>query len=147
MSVNERSHPSRGPVIDPAALVTRALTEVCFGKSDGEPLEATIDRYFAPEYHQRTDGLEANRAEFIRHIRALRSTITQGKVEVLEAIMQGRRIADRHRVTITRRDGAVSQIEVYLFGELTDDGRFRRVDEVSRVIYGAEDDADLARVR
>jgi hypothetical protein len=50
-------------------------------------------------------------------------------------------------VTVTRRDGTTSQIEVYLFGEFAGDGRLRRVDEVSRVLAGGRGDAGLARIR
>ena len=48
---------------------------------------------------------------------------------------------------MTKRDGTVSQLEIYLFGELAADGRLRRVDEVSRVVAGAEGDTSLARAR
>jgi hypothetical protein len=67
--------------------------------------------------------------------------------QVLEALGVGERIADRHRVTVTKSDGSTSEIEVYLFGTLDPDGRLRRVDEVTRVVVGEADDADLARAR
>jgi hypothetical protein len=62
-----------------------------------------------------------------------------------EVVREGARIADRHRVTVTKRDGTVSRLEVYLFGEISDDGRLRRVDEISRVVSGSDDDDQLAR--
>ncbi len=132
---------------DPAALLAVALGEVCFGDEDAYPLEATVDRYFTPDYQQRTDGELVDRDGFVDHVRALRAIVSKGQIEVIEVIREGRRIADRHRVTVTKRDGTVSQLEVYLFGEFADDGRLRRVDEVSRVVTGSGEDANLARTR
>jgi len=77
------------------------------------------DRYFAPDYQQRTDGELVDREGF----------------------------ADHHLVTVTKFDGSSSKIEVYLFGEFADDGRLRRVDEVSRVVTGSKEDGNLARTR
>ncbi len=132
---------------DPAAYVASALGEVCFGDEDNYPLEATVDRYFTPDYEQRTDGELVDRKGFVEHIRALRALVAEGHVEVLEVVREGTRLADRHRVTVTKRDGSRSQLEVYLFAELADDGRLRRVDEVSRLIDGSGEDAGLARTR
>jgi hypothetical protein len=133
--------------MDLATYIETALTEVCFGGEDSHPLEATIDRYFAPDYQQRTDGELVDRDGFAAHIKVLRGLVAHGEVEVLEALRDGDRIADRHRISVTKRDGTVSQLEIYLFGELAADGRLRRVDEVSRVVAGAEGDASLARAR
>jgi hypothetical protein len=135
------------PQADPAAFVETVLTEVCFGDEHAHPAEATIDRYFTPDYQQRTDGQLTDRDGFARHIRALRALAAQGSVRVREVLLDGNRIADRHEVTVARQDGTTSRIEVYLFGELAPDGRLRRVDEISRVIEGDQDAARLARVQ
>jgi hypothetical protein len=135
------------PHADPVAFVETVLTEVCFGDERAYPAEATIDRYFTPDYQQRTDGQLTDRDGFARHIRALRALAAQGSVRVREVLLEGNRIADRHEVAVTRRDGTASRIEVYLFGELAPDGRLRRVDEISRVIDGDQDDARLAQVQ
>jgi predicted SnoaL-like aldol condensation-catalyzing enzyme len=135
------------PRTDLATFIETALTEVCFGQEDGHPLEAVVDRYFTPDYTQRTDGALSGRDDFVAHVRALRALAARGSVKVSEAVREGDRVADRHEVTVTRRDGTTSQIEVYLFGELARDGRLRRVDEITRVIAGDESDARLAQVR
>jgi hypothetical protein len=134
------------PYADPAAFIETVLTELCFSDERAHPAEATIGRYFTPDYQQRTDGELSDRDGFTRHIRALRALAVQGTVTVREALLDGNRIADRHEVTLTRQDGATSQVEVYLFGEFAPDGRLRRVDEVSRVIKGDKDDARFARI-
>lgn len=135
------------PRTDLAAFIETALAEVCFGQERTHPLEATVDRYFTPDYTQRTDGAPSGRDGFIAHVRALRALAAAGSVKVGEAVREGDRIADRHEVTVTRTDGTASRIEVYLFGELAADGRLRRVDEVTRVIDGDENAALLAQVR
>ena len=132
---------------DAGAFIARALGEVCFGQEAAHPLEETIDRYFSADYEQRTDGETVDRAGFVAHIRTLRSLVAEGRIEVLEALRVGERIADRHRVTVTKTDGITSEIEVYLFGTFDGGGRLRRVDEVSRVVVGGEADAALARAR
>jgi hypothetical protein len=130
-----------------AAFITRALGEVCFGHEETYPVDATVDRYFSPDSAQCTDGEVTDRAQFVAHIRALRSLVVGGRIEVLEAVGVGERIADRHRVTVTKSDGSTSQIEVYLFGTLDPDGRLCRVDEITRVLAGGPDDAVLTRIR
>jgi SnoaL-like domain len=120
---------------------------VCFGDEAGYPVEATVDRYFTPDYAQRTDGETVGRDGFTEHIRALRALTKRGTLTVAEAIADGSRIAGRHQVTVTRRDGAVSRVEVCLSGELAADGRLRRTDELTRVIGGEAGDVPLARVR
>ena len=132
---------------DPASFVETALNEVCFGDDGTHPLDATIDRYFTPDYQQRTDGELLDRDGFAAHIRAVRALAASGRIEVREAVRQGHRIADRHEVTVTRHDGTTSRIEIYLFGELADDGRLRRVDEISRLLDGDDRDTHLARAR
>jgi hypothetical protein len=130
---------------DPAAFIETALNEVCFGDEDRFPLAATLDRYFSPDYQQRTDGEVLDRDGFAAHLRAVRGLTAAGRIEVREVVVDGRRFADRHEVTVTRRDGTTSRLEIYLFGELAADGRLRRVDEISRVLDGDARDAELAR--
>jgi hypothetical protein len=54
--------------------------------------------------------------------------------------------AGRHEVTVTKRDGSTSLIEVYPFGEFAGDGCLCRVDEVTRVL-GNDSDVGPARTR
>lgn len=116
--------------------------------ADREPYRSrTIDRYFAPDYRQYTDGEVVDRDGFTAHIAALQARTVAGRIEVLEIVRQGNRIADRHEVTVTKRDGTTSRLEIYLFGELAEDGRLRRVNEVSRLLQGDEYDTELARTR
>lgn len=133
--------------IDLTAFITDALDEVCFGDEEQFPLIETIDRYFAPGYRQCADGEEVDRTGFIEHVQALRQRVASGRVEVIEVVREGNHLADRHRVEATKPDGSTVTMEIYLFGELDETGRLVRVDEVSRMISGGTDDADLASAR
>lgn len=111
------------------------------------PLESAIDRHFAPGYRQRTDGIWSDRNEFSDHIAHLRSVTESTEVAVLDEFRDGTRYADRHIVTVTKRDGSRVVQEVYLFGELADDGRFLRVEETTLMLEGAEQDRKLGSAR
>ena len=65
--------------MDLATYIETALTEVCFGCEDSHPLEATIDRYFTPDYQQRTDGELVDRDGFAAHIKVLRGLVTTAR--------------------------------------------------------------------
>jgi len=132
---------------DLKAFLAAVLTEVCFGDETQHPLTPTIDRYFAPDYRQRADGVELDRASFEAHIRHVRSTVSSATVEIMETLQEGNRIADRHLIQATKRDGSVIQVEVHLFGELAQDGRIRRINEVSRLIAGTKTDAQLSHAQ
>lgn len=131
-----------------AEFVERALTEVCFGGEEEYPLEPTVARYFHPEYRQRVDGEVLGYDAFVAHLRLVRTRVAPGsRVEVHEALRDGARIADRHTVHVVKPDGGRIETEVYLFGEFADDQRLLRVDEVSRMVSGGAEDADLGSAR
>ncbi|MFJ9569636.1 nuclear transport factor 2 family protein [Streptomyces bacillaris] len=124
--------------------ITRALNDLLF--TPDSDLAAAVDRHFAPDYRQRTNGVWSDREGFTRHMTALRSLIRDGRVEVHDELRDGARYADRHTVTLTHHDGRVSVTEVYLFAELAPDGRFRRVEETTLLVSGHADDRDLGSV-
>ncbi|MDH6108781.1 hypothetical protein P3T36_002298 [Kitasatospora sp. MAP12-15] len=113
----------------------------------GVPLDEALDRHFAPDYRQRTDGRWDDRAQFAAHIAHLREVVLSGQVEVLEELTDGTRYADRHLVDVTKKDGSTVRMEVYVFGEFAPDGRFRRIEETTLMLVGAEADRDLGSAR
>ncbi|MEV6599939.1 nuclear transport factor 2 family protein [Actinoplanes sp. NPDC051346] len=124
--------------------ITRALNDLLF---DPVPdLAEAIDRHFSPDYRQRTNGVWSDRAGFARHIAHLRTLVRSGHLEVHDEFRDGPRYADRHTVTITQHNGRTSQTEVYLFGEVADDGRFRRIEETTLLVSGHSDDRNLGSV-
>lgn len=125
--------------------VRRALTDLLF--TPGLTLDQAADRHFAPDYRQRTDGDWANRTEFLTHIAHLRDTLASGTVTVHEELVNGDHYADRHTVDVTKTDGTTVSMEVYLFAEFAPDGRFRRIEETTLMLAGAEKDRNLGSAR
>ncbi|MEU9078332.1 nuclear transport factor 2 family protein [Kitasatospora sp. NPDC004745] len=125
--------------------IRAALTDLIL--TPGLSLDEAADRHFAPDYRQRTDGEWADRREFLDHIAHLRSVVAGGTVEVHDELVVGDRYADRHTVEVTKKDGSTVRMEVYLFGEFAPDGRFRRVEETTLMLVGAERDRNLGSAR
>ena len=115
----------------------------------GRPEDTTVDveEFFHPTYTQVTDGVASNYNEFVEHIAHLRGLIASGEVTVMEMVQEGRRVADRHTITIEKRDGSTTSFEVLLIGELADDGRLLRVVETTRQLTGDAADAALGSAR
>ncbi|MFI9649386.1 nuclear transport factor 2 family protein [Streptomyces sp. NPDC052040] len=125
--------------------VATALTDLLF--NPGLDLQEAADRHFAPDYRQRTDGRWDDRTEFLEHIAHLRAVVAEGSVEVHDELYDGDRYADRHTVHVTKKDGSTVRTEVYLFGEFAPDGRFRRIEETTLMLEGAEADRNLGSAR
>jgi hypothetical protein len=125
--------------------ISAALTDLLL--TPGLDLDEAADRHFAPDYRQRTDGRWDDRAEFLAHIAHLRTVTTGGSVQVHDELVGGDRYADRHTVTATKVDGSVVRMEVYLFAEFAPDGRFRRIEETTLMLEGAEADRNLGSAR
>jgi hypothetical protein len=111
------------------------------------PLEEVLVRYFSADYRQRTNGHWDDRAGFVLHARKLRELVASARIEVLEELCDGDRYADRHRVHVRKHDGTELVQEVYLFAQLDGSGRFRRVEEVTLMLEGAEADRHLGSAK
>jgi hypothetical protein len=125
--------------------ITAALTDLLF--TPELELSEAVDRHFAPDYRQRTDGCWADRTEFTAHIAHLRASVAGGSVRVLDELVGGDRYADRHVVDVTKTDGSTVSMEVCLFAEFAPDGRFRRIEETTLLLRGAEHDRNLGSAR
>eukprot|EP01039_Chlorochromonas_danica_P007352 gene7352-8134_t len=111
------------------------------------PLEEVLNRYFSPEYRQRTNGHWDNREEFLAHARKLREVVASAHVDVLDELHDGNRYADRHVVHVVKRDGSTVVQEVYLFGQVDESGRFVRVEETTMMLEGAEADRSIGSAK
>jgi len=111
------------------------------------PLDQAIDRHFHSDYRQRTNGVWDDRAGFTAHIEHLRTIVKVAAIDVVDEISAGEQYADRHIVDIEKRDGTHVVQEVYLFGERAPDGRFLRIEEVTLMLVGAEEDRGLGSAR
>ncbi|EWD63068.1 hypothetical protein P825_02252 [Klebsiella pneumoniae UCI 22] len=84
---------------------------------------------------------------FAQHARRLREIIAFAKIELHDELRNGNLYATRHRVLCTRRSGEEVDMEVYMFAEIDDSGRFIRIEEATLMLKGRESDRDLGSVR
>ncbi|MGV4926261.1 nuclear transport factor 2 family protein [Streptomyces sp. BHT-5-2] len=125
--------------------VVSAMTDLLF--TPGLELAEAVDRHFAPDYCQRTDGRWDDRSEFTAHIAHLRGIVAGGSIRVLDELVQGDLYADRHIIDVDKTDGSSVRMEVYLFGEFAADGRFRRIEETTLMLQGADGDRNIGSAR
>lgn len=125
--------------------MTAALNDLPF--NPGITVEEAADRHFAPDYRQRTDGSWDDRAGFVEHVSHPRTIVANGSVELHDELYDGTKYADRHTVKITKRDGSAVRMEVYAFGDLAPDGRFRRIEEITLTLQGSEADRNMGNAR
>ncbi|MDX3236243.1 nuclear transport factor 2 family protein [Streptomyces sp. ME03-5709C] len=107
--------------------ISDAIREVAFEPS--RELDDVLDTYYAPDYVHRSDGRTLDRAGFAHMVAGIRSRVVEGSVTVLDELYDGSHYAERHRYTMRLTDGTVVDREIYFFATLSEDGRFRRVDE------------------
>jgi len=134
--------------VDPteaAALMEHFLTGMIF--TPYEDMDTALERFINPAYTQVTDGEQSDRGEFVAHLAHLRGAIAGGHVVVHEALREGRRIADRHTVHVTMKDGRVSSFEVLLIGSLDEQDRLFEVFETTRQLTGDAEVANLGSAR
>ena len=111
-----------------------------FDDEQTEQLQDTLDRLVAPHFRQRSNGKLYGRDAYRGHVREMRATVTGGRVEVVEQVRDGDRIAGRSLFHVVRARGSEATFESSIFAELASDGRIRRVAQLARVVD--EDDQD-----
>jgi hypothetical protein len=116
-----------------AKYAEQVLTKILFSSEDNHPLNETLDRYFTPDYEQDSDGEIYNRETFAVHVKQdFREPTERAAITVHEIVQEGNRTAQRHRLDITRLDGATIRMEVHMFAEYASDGRLCRAREMTR---------------
>ncbi|MEV6844608.1 nuclear transport factor 2 family protein [Actinoplanes sp. NPDC051411] len=119
----------RPPGDDLAGYLTRYPQEVSFG--DEEPA-AVFRRYHTDDFVLRNDGIDLDRDRLLAHVRSGRRNVEEINVEVHQTLTSGSRVAGRYTLTAVMRRGQVIATEIYMFGEVTADGRLHRVEQLSR---------------
>jgi hypothetical protein len=96
-----------------------------------EDAGVVVDRYHTPDIVQVADGQRMNREQLIAHSRPLRKRQPRSRMEVHEAVADDDRIAARYTLHVEDR-GRSFAIEIYFFGQFTQDGRLRRAHMLTR---------------
>lgn len=112
--------------------IKAALDDLLNNRDD--EVETVAARHLTADYRQCVDGEWQDRATFLAFLTALRSAIRSAQITVLDELTEGRHYAERHLITVTQNDGQTVSQEVYLFAELAEDGRFARLEELTRIV-------------
>lgn len=107
--------------------ISDAIRETAF--SNAGDLSEILDKYYSPDYTHRNGGETMDRAAFAEMVAKYRGQIVEGTVTVLDEMYDGDRYAERHVYDIKLRDGSTINRELYLFGTVAPDGRFRHITE------------------
>jgi hypothetical protein len=103
--------------------------------ADEDP-EAVLDRYFTPDYTFLSDGVAQDRKRLLAHARGVRRKAPEADLEVQEALVDGHRVSARYTIRATL-NGRRTATEIYMFGEMADDGRLSRLDQITRMLERA----------
>ncbi|WP_428239546.1 hypothetical protein [Gynuella sp.] len=122
--------------IEQRTLLENMLNSLFAGKTPVEEL-------FSSAYQQCSDGKTLDFAGFNDHLCHLRGHVNTVEFKVVDVCLCEDRLAERHIATVSHKDGQLSKIEVYVFMRLREN-KIISLDEVSRVIVGAEQDGELA---
>jgi hypothetical protein len=116
--------------------LTRYPSEIAFG--DEEP-GAVFDRYHTPDFVLFNDGLPLRREQLLAHVRPARKNAASVHTEVHEIVTGDDRVAARYTLTAVLRKGQVVATEIFMFGQLADDGRLHRMDQLTRTLPDDQD--------
>lgn len=101
--------------------------------SGSEDPETVLDRYFTPDYTFLSDGVSQDRRRLLAHVRAVRRKAPEADLEIQEALVDGHHVSARYTIRATLKGRRVDT-EVYMFGEMADDGRLSRLDQITRML-------------
>ena len=120
------------------ALIEGALASLLDPRQD----VGNLSRYFAPEYVQDVDGKRLDYPGFIHHARVLKTHLRRGRATIETLIVDGDTIADIHVIDAEKIDGNSVRTKVIAFFTVRD-GKIVRVDELTRLLHGADEDRDM----
>ncbi|ESP95596.1 hypothetical protein B591_30383 (plasmid) [Streptomyces sp. GBA 94-10 4N24] len=112
----------KGAPTDPAAYLTT------FGELAKDPdasLEEAYDRFHTPDSVQFINGTSLQRPAALQALAAARDKGPDYTLDIHAALSQGNRFAVRYSMVPSRHGRPASEMEVFTFGELADDGRVR----------------------
>lgn len=115
--------------INIAAYLSQYPQEVTFGEEDAGTV---FDRYHTPDFVMCNDGIQLDRDKLLAHVRPARKRAKGVRVQVHETMSTARRVAARYTLTADMATGTTIATEIYMFGQLSTDGRLRRVDQITR---------------
>ena len=109
--------------------------------------EAEIRRLFAVGYVQNVDGKTLDLDGFIAHMRAQKQHIAEAKTEFLALAEDGGIVFSNHIVRAKKADGSRIAVQVLAQFEFDENGQIALCDELTRLLEGGSEDADIGSRR
>jgi hypothetical protein len=114
--------------------------------SDEDP-EQIVDRTLTDDAVWVTDGTELSRDQLIAHAPPARKNVTAVEMRIDDLLVDGDRFAARCRLITDHRKRGHVVIDWILIGEVADDGRVRRIDQLGRTLGNADGSAPRVHQR
>jgi hypothetical protein len=105
--------------------------------SDEDPAQI-VDRSLTDDAIWVTDGTELTRDQLIAHAPPARKYVTAAEMRIDDLLVDGHRFAARCRLSADHRKLGHVVIEWILIGEVAEDGRVRRIDQLGRTLGNAD---------
>jgi hypothetical protein len=115
--------------VNVATYLSQYPQEVAFGEEDAG---IVFDRYHTPDFVMCNDGMHLDRDKLLAHVRPARKRAKGVRVEVHGTMSTADQVAARYTLTAEMATGNTIATEIYMFGQLSADGRLRRVDQITR---------------
>lgn len=101
-----------------------------------------LERYFSLSYVQNVNKATMGFDEFVSHIAAQKKVIASMEVAFDDFVIQGNKVAERHRVFATKKDGGTIEASVIAIWTI-EGGKITRCDELTHMLKGSKEDEDL----
>ncbi|MDO4642495.1 MAG: hypothetical protein Q4A74_01490 [Cardiobacteriaceae bacterium] len=105
--------------------------------------ERSIHQHFSADYEQKVDGKTLNLEQFIEHMRLQKQHIHEVKTTFLTLVEEGHTVFSHHIVHAEKQDGSRIAVQVIAQFDFDDEGKIRACDELTRLLEGTSEDADI----
>lgn len=143
---------SRSPYSTPAAhwtdatareFLVEAFSDLFNPANDAQEAAA---KYMTPDYVQLVDGEVLDFEGFVNHLKVLQDNLRDVNFTFETVVASENTISDIHIVDAVKNDGSAFRTKVIAFYHMRD-GMIQRIDELTHLIEGGEDDRDMGSRR
>lgn len=121
-------------------IIRRVFSEIV----DNPILDESLVRHlFAADYEQHVDGNTLNLSQFIDHMHLQKAHIHNVQTEFLALVEEGDLVFSNHIVRAEKADGSHIAAKVLAQFLFAPDGKIAACDELTRLLSGSAEDADL----
>lgn len=110
-------------------LLSAFTVDIVHSRDDAETV---VDRYHTPDVVQFSDGRRFEREQLVAHVHPVRKNLVDFEIEVHDSVRDGDRVAARYTLHAEMRRGRRVRTEIHAFADFAEDGRLRRVHQLTR---------------